>query len=129
MGRNIDLTKKLSDEDKQWLIDRSRGYEVDENERRLADDPKDEGGPSELEWEPTTRYADAPFDEPSPNTRQVPRPVGVSEELASPDAEEEVEVDDLTVEELKDELREFGEPLDGNKADLQKRLKKALKDR
>ena len=37
MGRNIDLTKPLSEEDEAWLYDRARGWQVDENKRLLAD--------------------------------------------------------------------------------------------
>lgn len=42
--------------------------------------------------------------------------------------DEDVDVDDLTVEELKDNLREFGESTSGSKAELQARLKKAVRE-
>jgi hypothetical protein len=38
------------------------------------------------------------------------------------------EINELTVEELKDNLRELDKPVDGNKAELQKRLFQALKE-
>lgn len=44
------------------------------------------------------------------------------------ETEETSNPEDLTVDELKDELRERELPLDGNKAELVKRLKKALKE-
>jgi hypothetical protein len=137
MGRQIDFSKPLSDDDEAWLRERGRGWQVDEAERVLADEKeghKAEGGPSEIEWTPSNRPPADFFDEPGPNPRQVPRPVGEREELTSPDLEgegedvEEVAPEDLTVEELKDELHARELPVSGNKDELVKRLKKALKE-
>jgi hypothetical protein len=133
MGRQIDFDKPLSEEDKDWLRGRSRGYEVDESERQFSDDTDAPLVP-ETEWKPANRSANESFDEPGPNPRQVPFPVGVDGEHVdrradSPDEDvEEVDPEDLTVDELKDELRQRDLPVSGNHAELVKRVKKALKD-
>jgi hypothetical protein len=133
MGRQIDFDKPLSDENKAWLRDRSRGYEVDDNERRFSDDPDAPVVP-DTDWTPSNRMAAEPFDEPGANPRQVPFPVGVDGEHVDrsaggyDDQTEEVAVEDLNVEELKAELHERDLPVGGNKEELVKRLKKALKD-
>lgn len=133
MSRKVDLTKRLSDEDKEYLHSRARGWEVEENERRLeAAKGKGEGGPSEEEWTPSATYPTPPFDEEPANPRQVPRPVGIDgkyEDRTAAGADvEEYAPEDLTVEELKDELHSRDLPVSGNKDELVKRLKKALKD-
>lgn len=133
MGRQIDFEKPLSEDDKAWLRDRSRGYEVDENERQFSDDPDAPVVP-EQEWTPGNRPAAESFEEPGPNPRQVPFPVGVDGEHINrtagdgEEAVEEVDPEDLTVDELKDELRQRDLPVSGNHAELVKRVKKALKD-
>lgn len=137
MGRNIDFSKPISEDDEAWLHERGRGWQVDEAKRVLADEKegaKAEGGAQELEWEPSNRPPSDFFDEPGPTPRQVPRPVGDRKQLASPDAEldgenvEEVAPEDLTVDELKEELHARELPVSGNKDELVKRLKKALKE-
>lgn len=137
MGKNIDFTKPLSEEDEEWLRSRSRGYEVDEHKRRLedAERAKEAVPVEEAEWEPSNRMAPESFEEPGPNPRQVPFPVGVDGEhvdrsassgsAQSEEPAEEVDVDDLTVDELKDELRARDLPVGGNKDELVKRLREA----
>ncbi len=130
MGRNIDLTKPLSKDDEAWLRERSRGWQVDENKRFLADKDNKEHEPGEVEppeWTPTNTVAAVPFDGEQPNPRQVPSPVGM-ESHGGVVAEEDYAPEDLTVEELKDELHLRELPVSGNKDELVKRLKKALKD-
>jgi hypothetical protein len=152
MSKNIDLTKKLSDEDKAWLKERSRQYDIDENERILSDGKKTEE-PKDVVFAPTPTVAAPPIEPGSPadNPPQFVgvRPHGVDravwggstglteqEALAGPAGEphstqvEVVEVppEELNVEELKDELRARELPVSGDKAELVKRLKKALKE-
>jgi len=135
MGRNIDLTKPLSEEDEAWLYERSRGWQVDENKRLLADKDKKEHEPGEVEppdWAPTNTVAEPPFEGEQPNPRQVPTPVGMEVHAGVPVdggvVEEDYDPEDLTVEELKEELHARELPVSGNKDELVKRLKKALKD-
>lgn len=135
MGRNIDLTKPLSDDDEAWLLERSRGWQVDENKRFLADKDNKEHEPGEVEppdWEPTNTVAHPPFEGEQPNPRQVPSPVGLEYHAGEPvDGQgvgDDYAPEDLTVDELKEELHARELPVSGNKDELVKRLKKALKD-
>jgi hypothetical protein len=134
MGRNIDFTKEISEDDEKWLRERSRGWQVDENKRVIADAKrKSEGGETpEEEWAPTNTVAEPPFDEAGPSPRQVPRPVGERTELDSPDADleggdgaGEEPIEELTVEQLKEELHARGLPVSGNKDELVKRLRES----
>jgi hypothetical protein len=131
MGKAIDFDKPLSDEDKAWLRSRSRSWQIDEHERRLADKKsKGDVEPVDDEFPPPYTVGQPPFDEPTDNTRQVPRPVGEHELLDSPGEKGDGAEDDLedwTVDELKDELRERDLPVSGNKDELVKRLKEADK--
>lgn len=139
MGRNIDLTKPLSEEDEAWLYERSRGWQVDEHKRQLADKQNKEHEPGEVEppdWEPTNTIAHPPFHGEQPNPRQVPSPVGMEVHAGEPVSsagesvagEGDYAPEDLTVDELKEELHDRELPVSGNKDELVKRLKKALKD-
>jgi len=145
MGRQINWDKPLSEEDEKWLQDRSRGWQVDEHKRTLADQ-----GKIDAPEEPYKHPYNVPqpnFSDGSENTGTVPYPVGlvdVSEAYDSevPDGEqkahgvpevaeeyeevEEIDIDDLHVEDLKDHLRELGESTSGNKAELQQRLRERL---
>jgi hypothetical protein len=151
MSREVDLSKPLSDKDRKYLQDRSDYYAIQENDRvhkkgQFAED-------YEEEFKPNYSVAAPPI-EPGSEADNPPqfvgqRPYGVDrgvwggstglseqEALAGESGEphhtqeqtEEADPEDLTVDELKDELRERELPLDGNKADLVKRLKKALKE-
>lgn len=147
MSKDIDLSKPLSEEDEAWLLERSRGWQIDENKRILADaeEAKKErvkGEAPEEEWKPSYTVASPPFDAPGPSTRQVPRPVGIegrpqvepagelgdAQPVAVEEVDEEVPVEELTVEELKEELRGRELPVSGNRDELVKRLNKALKE-
>lgn len=182
MSKNIDLTKPLSDEDRDWLKQRSRLDDIAENERVLNDGKKSKKGDDEPEFVPRNTVAAPPIepgsaaDNPPQFVGQRPYGVdravwggstGLTEEeayertarephaevgpapdddprwqqpkLANPESTasasdaaaaeyEEAEPEDLTVDELKDELRARELPLDGNKPDLVKRLKKALRE-
>lgn len=177
MSKQIDLTKKLSDEDREWLRERSRQHDIDENERVLNDGKKSKDD-DEPEFVPRNTVAPLPIEPGSPADNPPrfvgQRPYGVDRavwggstgleeqeayertsgephaqigsppdddpkwkqpKLANPestaaasDAVEEVDIKDLNVEELKEELRERDLPVSGDKAELQKRLRKAQKD-
>lgn len=150
MGRQIDLDKPLSEEDEQWLRQRSRGWQVDEHKRTLADQARAEGKEVEEPEEPYKHPYTVPqpnFSDGSENTGIVPNPVGLVDSFEAydpdvPDSEqkahgvpevvqedeevEEIDIDDLHVEDLKDHLRELGESTSGNKAELQQRLRERL---
>lgn len=149
MSKAIDLSKPLSDEDRQYLKERSDHYAIQENDRvhkngEFAED-------FEPEFAPNYTVAAAPIepgsdaDNPPKFVGQRPygvdrgvwgRSTGVSEDDAlagqagephhTQEEAETFDVDDLNVEDLKAELAARDEPTTGNKADLQKRLKKAL---
>lgn len=55
MGRQVDLDSPLSDEDKQYLIERGRGYLIHANERRFGIDGTAEPAEGEEAGVPTAR--------------------------------------------------------------------------
>lgn len=154
MSKEVDLTKPLSDKDREYLKSRSLMYEVEENDRRFGKgrfaEPK-KGDDPEPVFAPTPTVAALPIEPGSP-ADTPPKFVGVrphgvdravwsgstgltqNEALAGPAGEphftqvEEVPPEELTVDELKDELRDRDLPVSGDKAELVKRLKKALKE-
>lgn len=141
----INFDKRLSDEDREYLLSRSRQDLVEENDRKFPAKGK-KAADEEPPYEPPYTVAPPVFD---PNlevegqstaefhnpTVMPPRPgdrVDGSAEARGAGplvvAEQEAEVDELNVEELKDELRARDLPVSGDKKELQKRLNKALKD-
>ena len=144
--------KPLSEEDKEYLRSRSRGWEIDEYERRLADEGKLDLPEPEVQPSERNTVAGEFFEGgdgihvPSP---LVDHPVAVAYDSDVPDEDqevvqdnpaldpsrvsadenegEEVDIEELHVEDLKDELRSRGESTSGNKAELQDRLREALK--
>lgn len=148
MSKNVNLEKPLSDEDRDYLNSRARSWEVEDNDRKFKKGKF--ADKYEEEFTPNYTVAAAPI-EPGSAADNPPqfvgqRPYGVDrgvwggstglseqEALAGPAGEphstqvEEVDAEDLTVDELKDELRDRDLALDGNKADLVKRLKAAMK--
>jgi len=127
MSREIDFDKPLSDEDKRWLHERSLDYHIEENERKFGQAKVHaEGLPVKVEI-PGLEVPEPPA-QPTFAPGWVPEvtPSGTTE--VAEEEVEEVAPEDLTVEELKVELRERNLPTDGNKAELIKRLNKALKD-
>lgn len=203
MSKTVDLDKPLSDEDREYLLGRARGWEVEENDRRFkkgkfaedfveefkgtntvaappiepgsdADNPptfvgQRPHGVDRAVWggstgvteqeayartapEPHAEVGPAPDDNPQWQEHQLSNPESTAAaspaaQAASDDDDDDVNDDDdtvsdddddvqvvevapedLTVDELKDELRARELTLEGNKADLVKRLKKALKE-
>jgi hypothetical protein len=87
MGRNIDLTKPLSEDDEAWLIERSRQWQVDENKRFLADKDNKEHAPGEVEhpdWAPTNTVAAPPLMVTSLTRVRCRRPVGLETHAGEP---------------------------------------------
>jgi hypothetical protein len=128
MSRQIDFEKPLSDEDKEWLHEMSLDWRVEENNRRF-----------DKEYQESEGFKPDPEVNNAANVPRLPAnfatdqfatgPVyPVVEPVNAPASEsvEEVDVEELTVDELRDELRGLGESTSGTKAELQKRLTKAL---
>jgi len=139
MSRVIDFDKPLSDEDKRWLHERSLDWRIEENERKFGQsDTHAEGTPINMKAvlaDAGVEVPEAPatpiyVGEQGPGTegfRDHPLTGVVVASDEDEDAEEaDFDVKSLTVEELRDNLREFGESTSGNKAELQKRLTKVL---
>lgn len=146
MSKQIDFDKPLSDEDRQWLHERSQDYLIAENDRKFAKEGEAEVEPEVSEdggqefvttgakapWEPGTepssQFAQRPYDPPVSGNWD-PGPVVSEEDLEGAEAAAEAD-DDLgtwTVDELREELRAQGESTSGNKDELVKRLRKATK--
>jgi SAP domain len=138
MSRQIDFDKPLSDEDKRYLHEWSQDWRIAENERRFG---KNVDLSVPVDTDAVLAKAGVEVPPPPPGPSQVAGPVlsqgseGFHQNRDHPltgvvDEEpvEEVDIDELTVEELRAELHDLGEPTTGNKAELQKRLAKALKD-
>jgi hypothetical protein len=134
MSRQIDLEKKLSDEDRAYLKEWSRSDLIEQNDRQFGKPEPEpevsEDGGQDLPtadakpfWEegkePESKFVQRPFD-PQVTGHFASEPVDQGGEPP-----EEVEIDELTVDELKDELKARNLSTSGNKTDLQKRLAKA----
>lgn len=155
MSRELDQSKPFSKEDIQWCKDWSLDHLVAENERRHGQskvhadgDPVDvnkafdKAGVEVPDAPPAPSYVGAMggvqqgplIVEGETNEGRVPLPrdhpltqeVVEGEGTGVPDAFEEVDIDELNVDELKDNLRDLGESTSGNKDELRKRLRKAL---
>jgi hypothetical protein len=137
MSRKIDFDKPLSDEDKEWLHGWSQDYLIDENARKFDKAYQKSTGPEIPRIEvnapaaprdprdfPNDKVATGPVYPTDVNAGQVQQYADTS----SKPVEEEVDINDLTVDELKDELRKLDEPVSGTKDELVKRLSKALED-
>lgn len=124
MSRQIDFDKPLSDEDKLWLHKWGQDWKIEENERRFAQSDTHLAG--ELVSVPDA-LADAGLEVPEPPVNPTPQQA-VSPQPESFDEEAiRAEVEELTVAELRANLKDFGEPTDGVKAELQERLLAALR--
>ena len=142
MSKEIDFEKPLSDEDREWLHERSLDHLVQANDRQFAKEPEEaevneeEGSQqfvttgAKTSWEPGTepvqQFAQRPYDPPLSGAFK-PGPVVGEEDVAGKEGsgvEAEDDLDTWTVEELKDELRSHGESTAGNKDELIKRLRK-----
>jgi hypothetical protein len=142
----IDFDKRFSDEDREWLRGRSRSDLIEENDRKFPAKGKKASEDAEPPYEPPYSVAppvydpDVQVEDQSSADFHIPTPVpprpgdrvdGSAEARGEGPlvvAEEEAEVEELNVEELKEELRSRELPVSGDKKELQKRLNKALKD-
>lgn len=168
MSKDVDLSKPISDEEREYLKQRARHFDIEENDRQFK-----KGKFAEDHEEPYRgrNTVAAPPIEPGSDADNPPRFVGnrphgvdravwggstgLSEQEAyaqtsgEPHAEqeeldlggvptvggkqvkesdepEEVAVEDLNVEQLKEELRKRDLPVGGNKDELVERLNEAL---
>lgn len=105
MSKIIDFSKPLSLEDKKWLHERSLDYQIEGNERQFKQaDVHAAGQPVKVDY-----------------VALLPKAVVESDV-------EDINIDDLTVDELKDELKDFNASTNGNKHELAARLKKCVAD-
>lgn len=155
MSRVLDQSKPFSKEDIEYCHTWSLDHLIAENERRHGQAKVHaEGKPVDVQARLEDAGIEVPDAPPQPtyvgaqggvqqgplivegedNAGRVPLPrdhaltgtVYEDDAAAADDDAEEVDIDELTVDELKAELHSLGEPTSGNKAELQKRLKKAL---
>lgn len=92
MSRQIDYTRKLSDEDREYLLTRGQDNLVARMDSLFADDGSDP-------------------QEPTPDPDPDPAAGGIKA------------LEDMTIEELKELLRENDLPVGGNKDELIERLR------
>lgn len=116
MSKQIDLTKKLSDEDRAYLLSRSRDYDVARADAIAAGEEFTVPAPVDPMVAPV----------PSGDTVVSANPEGhiVPTEEAHKE-ETKVDGDELTVEELQAILKSKGLPVSGKKDELIARLAEA----
>lgn len=119
MGRSIDLTKPLSEEDRAFLLARSRKGEVAVNDRQF-------GHLSEEDRAEVSDQHDA--DEKADADEQKLIEQQIEEEESGFDEDIELEVAPLKMTELRARLAKEGQPSDGDKGELQLRLLNFLQD-
>ena len=129
MSRIIDFDKPLSDEDKLWLHQWGYDYKIVENEQRFAQAKlHDAGKPVDVEKVLAEAGLNPPVLQPNPilPTNVVPSGGTTSETASAAVAFDEeavkAEVLDMTVAELKENIRELGGEPEGNKHALQDQL-------
>jgi SAP domain len=140
MSKEIDLDKPLSEEDRAWLKERSLTHLIEANDRQFGVEPEEpvideELGSQQLvttgakqSWEPGTqpenKFVQRPYDIPVTGHFATSEVTGTGEAVEAEAADED-EIEYMTVEELKEELRSLGQSTSGNKEELVNRLKKA----
>lgn len=139
MSRQIDFDKPLSDEDKKWLHEWSQDWRIAENERKFG---KKVDLTTPVDTDALLAKAGLEVPPPPPGPTQVagqPLSQGSEEHHTNRDHPltgvvdddepvEAVDIEELTVAELKAELADLKLSTDGNKKELQERLAEALKD-
>jgi hypothetical protein len=147
MSRNIDFDKPLSTEDRAWLHEWSMDWRIAENDRKFSETVQNISGPV-ITQNPDNAIANPRLPHNFPEEKVATGPVypvanhpqiqqyantvgqlpGTTVEPAPQPEPEAVDIEDLTVDELKSELKNLDQPVTGNKAELQDRLTKALED-
>ena len=130
MSKIIDFDKPLSDEDKLWLHQWGYDYKIVENEQRFAQaSVHDSGEPIDV----VKVLADAGLNQPAPQPNPVlperfeptaqsaPAPTAFDEEAVR------AEVHDMTVAELRENIKDLGGEPEGNKTHLQGQLIELLR--
>jgi len=142
MSKAIDLEQPLSDEDRAWLKERSLIHEIEANDRLFGkDEPEEPEIDEELGsqklvttaakqfWEPgtepETKYVQRPYDaQVTGHFAPEVTPEGAQAGTQSAEAEEDIQY--LTIDELKEELRARDLSTSGNKETLVNRLQDAV---
>jgi hypothetical protein len=139
MSKVIDFDKPLSDEDKLWLHQWGYDYKIVENEQRFAQAKvHDAGLPINVAGVLADAGIKVPVPQPNPAipARFAPTGVATVAEVveSAPEASEfneaalRVDIAELTVAELKEEIKELGGEPEGNKAHLQDQLVELLRN-
>ena len=132
--KNIDLTKKLSDEDRAWLKEWSMRDAIEANDRQFGvKHPVEAPNLKAHEWfdgqeakeRHESKFAQHPLD-PEITGHWAHQTIVPSETPEQPEEEAE-EIQYLTIDELKEELRARDLSTSGNKQDLVDRLEDAVK--
>lgn len=132
MGRKIDLTKELSEADRNFLIARDKWPQLQQNADNLGVELSEVVGEHEEGDEPNVRVPRQGQDEPAQTpdaTHPAPAALGQRQRLASEEYQEvTIETDDNPYEDwhnktLRDENHKRGMPQSGNKQTLVDRLR------
>ena len=117
MSRQVDLTKKLSNEDREYLASRSRDYDIARADAIAAGEEFTVPAPVDPMVAPR----------PSGDTVKSENPEGhiVATEAAHSEEAVQGDKDELTVEELQAILKSKGLPVSGKKDELIARLNEA----
>lgn len=136
MSREIDTSKPLSSEDRQYLMERGseqqvayldqlHGVELSDEERQDLNEPRNEG-PSMPPLVTTTIVDKQREDEESRRAKQLAEEAGLDYTSAPEESDEEYEEDQydrMNARELKDELRSRDLPTSGRVEELRDRLR------
>ena len=123
MARHIDPDKPLSDEDRQWLTDWGRFAQIKEHDLRhgVESAPQPNGLLDALKGPQSGSDASGEQEEPENPLKGEPDSPGAQAPSGAPEGEE-VDYEEMTVEELKEELGARELSKSGNKQELIERL-------
>lgn len=130
MSKIIDFDKPLSDEDKLWLHQWGYDYKIVENEQRFAQaSVHDSGEPIDVVKVLAGAGLNTPAPQPNPvlPERFVPTGENTSVEAVFDEEAVKAEVHEMTVAELRDNIKDLGGEPEGNKAHLQEQLLELLR--
>ena len=131
MSRQIDFNQPLSDEDRAWLHEWSQDWRIEENERRFgqAEQPEVEDQLPHVQSQPDLDGNQVDSQPESGADGQGPETDDDDDDDDDDGLSLEEQIAQLTIDQLKDELEELGEPVTGSKKELQEHLLKALESR